>query len=73
MGAGPRKTTPPQVGHISVNPRSEAQLEADESVVSTTYHHVDREATVWDACDDDEDDEIRPNRIIWKQLNPAAD
>jgi hypothetical protein len=72
-GAGPGKTTSPKVAYIRVTPRPEAQLEADLSVMSVTYHYDDQEVRVWCACDDEEQNEFRLNRIIWEQLNSSAD
>jgi hypothetical protein len=81
----PGKTTPPPVttplvttAFIRVTPKSEEELEADETINAITYVYQDRVVTIWESSlydypDQQEEDDIARNRIIWERLNPTAD
>jgi hypothetical protein len=83
-GACLGETTPPSVktpsvtqAYIGVTPKTEAQLEADESTYAITYVYGDREVKVWSAFTEDneqlERDDIARNLIIWERSDPTAD
>jgi hypothetical protein len=66
------------VAFVRVTPRSDTELETEETCNAITYVYEDREVTIWESCEfdhpgQDEEDEIARNRIIWERLNPAAD
>jgi hypothetical protein len=66
------------VAYIRVTPKSEAELEDDETASAYTYIYEDRVVTIWesnvyDHNGQEEEDEIARSRIIWERLNPSAD
>jgi hypothetical protein len=66
------------VAYIRVTPKPDAELEADETCDAVTYAYGDREVTIWESnlCDlpeQDEEDNIAWNRIIWDRLKPTTD
>jgi hypothetical protein len=53
-------------------------LEADETCDAVTYVYGDREVTIWesnlyDLPEQDEEDDIAWNRIMWDRLKPTTD
>jgi hypothetical protein len=59
-------------------PKSESELEDDETISACTYIYEDRVVTIWesnvyDHDGQDEENDIARNRIIWERLNPASD
>jgi hypothetical protein len=85
VGGGQGKTMPwdvkwpkESVAYIRVTPKSEMELEDDETISMYTYIYEDRvvhiwESNVYDYDGQDEEDDIARNRIIWERLNPVAD
>jgi hypothetical protein len=74
LGGGPGKTMPSLVttAYIRVTPKSDAELEADDSCNAVTYVHGDRQVMIWESSVYDypeqcEEDEIARNRIIWER------
>jgi hypothetical protein len=64
--------------YVRVKPKSDDELEADESINAITYIHEGREVTIWESNTFDypyqqEEDENARNRIICERLKPAAD
>jgi hypothetical protein len=79
-GGCPDKTRPPAVttAYVRVKPRPDEELEADESINAITYVYENREVTIWESSfveypEQQEEDEIARNGILWKHLSPAAD
>jgi hypothetical protein len=63
--------------YIRVTPKSEEELEADTTINAVTYVYGNREVTIWESSlydypDQQEEDDIARNRIIWERSNPAA-